>query len=370
MSQKKYRIIVSGGGTGGHIFPAIAIADALKQSGIAEDILFVGAQGRMEMEKVPAAGYAIEGLEIAGIQRSLTLKNLKVPFKIVKSLLRARKIIKKFKPDIAIGVGGYASGPMLFAAASQGVPTVIQEQNSYPGVTNKILSKKAQKIFVAYSGMESFFPKDKIIHTGNPVRSVIANSLPSKEESCEYFGLDPKKLVVLSFGGSLGALTLNDSIEQSLSQFAEKDIQLIWQTGSYYHKNIHDKWENSTPNGVKIVEFLQNMHYAYGAADLIISRAGALSISELCIVGKPTILVPSPNVSEDHQTKNAMALVEKQAAIYVKDSEARNTLGQVIFDTLKDTQLLDSLSKNIKALAKPTATESIVESIKNLLNKA
>lgn len=368
--QRKYKIIISGGGTGGHIFPAIAIADALSKSGLVSEILFVGAIGRMEMEKVPAAGYSIEGLDIVGIQRSLTLKNLKVPVKIIKSLIHARRIVKNFQPDIAIGVGGYASGPVLFAASSKGIPTIIQEQNSYPGITNKILCKKADKIFVAYPNMEQFFPSNKIIYSGNPVRDSIVNSLPSKEESCQFFGLDPQKPVVLSFGGSLGALTLNDSIEKALPQFEENDTQLIWQTGSYYYNKIINNWKDGTPKGVQIHQFIKEMHYAYGAADLIISRAGALSISELCIVGKPTILVPSPNVSEDHQTKNAMALVDAEAAILVKDNESRATLSQVIFDTLKNQKSLQNLAINIKSLAKPEATNTIVQSIEKLLQQS
>lgn len=368
-AQKKYRIIISGGGTGGHIFPAIAIADGLRDSGLAEEILFVGAKGRMEMEKVPAAGYKIEGLEIAGFQRSLSAQNLKFPFKVIKSLLHARKIVKDFNPDIAIGVGGYASGPLLFAASVNGVPTVIQEQNSYPGVTNKILSKRAKKICVAYPNMQQFFPEDKIVYTGNPVRSIITQSLPSREESCKFFGLNPEKPVILSFGGSLGALTLNDSIENSVLKFAEKDIQVIWQTGSYYYQRIHDAWKDKTPDGIKIHEFLKEMQYAYGAADIIISRAGALSISELCIVGKPTILVPSPNVAEDHQTKNAMALVNENAAILVKDNEARNALYQTAIDTLQHPELLKSLSANIRTLAKAEATKTIVQTIQQLLTK-
>jgi len=368
--QGKYKIIISGGGTGGHIFPAIAIADALSKSGLVKEILFVGALGRMEMEKVPAAGYQIEGLDIVGIQRSLTLKNLKVPVKIIKSLIHARRIVKNFQPDIAIGVGGYASGPVLFAASSKGVPTIIQEQNSYPGITNKILSKKAHKVFVAYPNMDQFFPIDKIIYSGNPVRDSILNNLPTKEESCKFFGLDPQKPVVLSFGGSLGALTLNDSIENALPQFESNNTQLIWQTGSYYYNKIVEKWKEKTPKGIQIHQFIKEMNYAYGAADLIISRAGALSISELCIVGKPIILIPSPNVSEDHQTKNAMALVHADAAILVKDNESRSVLSQTIFDTLEDKSKLQKLSKNIKTLAKPEATNTIVQSIENILNKS
>jgi len=365
--DRTYKIIISGGGTGGHIFPAIAIADGLRDSELPVEILFVGAKGRMEMEKVPAAGYKIEGLEISGFQRSLSLQNLSFPFKVLRSLQHARQIIKTFQPDIAIGVGGYASGPLLFAAASKGVPTVIQEQNSYPGVTNKILSKRAKRIFVAYPDMEKFFPADKIVYSGNPVRTAITAPLPGKEESCRFFGLDPSKPVVLSFGGSLGALTLNDSIEQGIGKFHQANIQVIWQTGSYYYKGITGRWKDRVPAGILIKEFLKEMHYAYGAADLIISRAGALSISELCIVGKPTILVPSPNVAEDHQIKNAMALVNHQAAILVKDAEARTVLCDSAIETLKQPELLRQLSTQIKTLGKADATATIVNNIINIL---
>lgn len=366
-THNKYRIIISGGGTGGHIFPAIAIADGLRESGLVDEILFVGAKGRMEMEKVPAAGYQIEGLEISGFQRSLSAQNLKFPFKVVKSLLHARKIVKDFKPDLAIGVGGYASGPLLFAAATAGVPTVIQEQNSYPGITNKILAKRAKRIFVAYPNMEQFFKSEKIVYSGNPVRSIITKELPSREESCKYFGLDPHKKIVLSFGGSLGALTLNDSIEGGLQKFEENDIQVIWQTGSYYYNKLNSKWEGHLPQGIQMHEFLREMQYAYGAADVIISRAGALSISELCIVGKPTVFVPSPNVAEDHQTKNAMALVQKDAAILVKDVEARQILCDEVLQLLSQPEKMFQLGQNIQQLAKPMATTTIVQSIQQLL---
>ncbi|MCO5232590.1 MAG: undecaprenyldiphospho-muramoylpentapeptide beta-N-acetylglucosaminyltransferase [Chitinophagales bacterium] len=368
-ANPKYKIIISGGGTGGHIFPAIAIADGLRDMGIAKEILFVGALGKMEMEKVPNAGYQIEGLEISGLQRSLSLQNLKFPLKVIKSLLKARKIIKNFQPDLAIGVGGYASGPLIFAAALSGVPTIIQEQNSYPGITNKILAKKAKNIFVAYPNMDQFFASDKIIYSGNPIRSAIIQNLPSREESCKYFGLDPSQPIILSFGGSLGAKTLNDSLELGINAFAEKGIQVIWQTGSYYYQNIHEKWGSQLPKGIKILEFLKEMQYAYAAADLIISRAGALSISELCIVGKPTILIPSPNVAEDHQTKNAMALVNKGAAVLVKDSEAREKLISTVFEILNQPLKMKELSEQIKTLGKPEATPTIVHAIQQILSK-
>jgi UDP-N-acetylglucosamine--N-acetylmuramyl-(pentapeptide) pyrophosphoryl-undecaprenol N-acetylglucosamine transferase len=370
MSQPAtYKVIISGGGTGGHIFPAIAIADGLRQSGLSVEILFVGAKGRMEMEKVPAAGYSIKGLDIAGFQRSMSAKNLSFPFKVIRSLLDARRIIADFQPHLAIGVGGYASGPLLFAAGWMGVPTLIQEQNSYPGVTNKILAGRAQKICVAYPGMEQFFPAEKIVYAGNPVRSAIAAQLPSKEESCAHFGLDPKKPVVLSFGGSLGALTLNSGLEAGVKKLADAGIQCIWQTGSFYYKSLQAKWQNQLPAGVQMHEFLKEMHFAYGAADVIISRAGALSISELCLVAKAVILVPSPNVAEDHQTKNAMALVNRDAAIMIKDSEARHDLVDTAIELIRQPERCASLGANIRRMAKPDATHEIVEEILNILQR-
>lgn len=365
--NKTYHIIISGGGTGGHIFPALAIADGLKASGLPVEILFVGAEGRMEMEKVPAAGYPIEGLEISGIQRSMTIKNLNVPVKIIKSLLKAKSIINNFKPDIAIGVGGYASGPMLFAASLAGVPTVIQEQNSYPGVTNKILAKRAKKIFVAYSGMEKFFPADKLVLAGNPVRSLISGGLPSKAEACKFFGLDESKPVIFSFGGSLGARTINQSIEKNLDAIKDSGTQLIWQTGKAYYSQISQKLEGSDWSGLKVMEFLKEMHYAFAAADVIISRAGALSIAELCLVGKPVILVPSPNVSEDHQTKNAMALVNNGAAILVTDKDAPEKLIHTALNLLKDESQRKSLSSQIITMGMSNATDTIVKGITEIL---
>jgi UDP-N-acetylglucosamine--N-acetylmuramyl-(pentapeptide) pyrophosphoryl-undecaprenol N-acetylglucosamine transferase len=365
--KKAYHIIISGGGTGGHIFPALAIADGLKASGLPVEILFVGAEGRMEMEKVPAAGYPIEGLEISGIQRSLTTKNFAVPFKIVKSLLKAKSIINNFKPDIAIGVGGYASGPMLFAASLSGVPTVIQEQNSYPGVTNKILAKRAKMIFVAYEGMQKFFPADKLVLAGNPVRALIAGNLPTKEEACNFFGLDVSKPVIFSFGGSLGARTINQSIEKHLDVIKDSGAQLIWQTGKAYFNQINQKLDENDWSGLKVMEFLKEMHFAFAAADVIISRAGALSIAELCLVGKPVILVPSPNVSEDHQTKNAMALVNNGAAILVTDKDAQELLIPTALDLLKNESQRNSLSIKIKQMAIADATDTIVKNISQIL---
>jgi UDP-N-acetylglucosamine--N-acetylmuramyl-(pentapeptide) pyrophosphoryl-undecaprenol N-acetylglucosamine transferase len=365
--KKTYHIIISGGGTGGHIFPALAIADGLKASGLPVEILFVGAEGRMEMEKVPAAGYPIEGLEISGLQRSLTTKNLAIPFKIVRSLLKAKSIVNKFKPDIAIGVGGYASGPMLFAASLSGVPTVIQEQNSYPGVTNKILAKRAKMIFVAYEGMQKFFPADKLVLAGNPVRALIAGNLPTKEEACNFFGLDVSKPVIFSFGGSLGARTINQSIEKHLDVIKDSGAQLIWQTGKAYFNQINQKLDENDWSGLKVMEFLKEMHFAFAAADVIISRAGALSIAELCLVGKPVILVPSPNVSEDHQTKNAMALVNNGAAILVTDKDAQELLIPTALDLLKNESQRNSLSIKIKQMAIADATDTIVKNISQIL---
>lgn len=362
-----YKVIISGGGTGGHIFPAIAIADGLKASGLPVDILFVGAKGRMEMEKVPAAGYRIEGLDIAGFQRSLSAKNLSFPFKVLKSLLDARDIITRFQPDIAVGVGGYASGPTLFAASLKGIPTVIQEQNSYPGITNKILSRKARKICVAYPGMERFFPADKMVYTGNPVRETIARELPSKHEACQFYGLDPSKPVILSFGGSLGARTLNVSVEASLQRWVQEGAQLLWQTGSFYYNDIYTRWKEQLPAGVRIMEFIREMHMAYAAADVIISRAGALSISELCIVGKATVLVPSPNVAEDHQTKNARALTDKGAALMLTDEEAPERLAEAVSKLLKDERQRTEMGQAIRQFAKPNATRDIVAEIINIM---
>jgi UDP-N-acetylglucosamine--N-acetylmuramyl-(pentapeptide) pyrophosphoryl-undecaprenol N-acetylglucosamine transferase len=367
--EKTYKIIISGGGTGGHIFPAIAIADGLRDSGLPVEILFVGARGRMEMEKVPAAGYPIEGLDIAGFQRSFSAKNLSFPFKVMKSLLDARAIVARFKPDIAVGVGGYASGSLLFAASMKGVPTLIQEQNSYPGITNKILSKRASKICVAYPGMEKYFPADKIVYTGNPVRSVITHDLPSKEEACAFYGLDASKPVVLSFGGSLGAKTLNMAVEKSLTGWTESGAQVIWQTGSYYYKEISERWKDKTPQGVKILEFIREMHMAYAAADVIISRAGALSISELCIVGKATVLIPSPNVAEDHQTKNAKALTDYGAALMLTDINAPVQLAGLVTDLLSDEEKRSAMSNAIKGFAKREATKAIVEEIIKIIPK-
>lgn len=362
---KTYKFIIAGGGTGGHIFPAVAIADALKQHLPDSEILFVGASGRMEMEKVPQAGYKIIGLEVVGLQRSLTLKNLLFPFKLLKSLFQAFKVVRNFKPDACIGVGGYASGPVLFIATLLGIKIYIQEQNSYPGITNKILSKFARKIFVAYDNLNGFFRPEKIVLTGNPVRKDISGVLPAKEDALQFFGLQEDKKTILVIGGSLGARTINEAIEKNLDVFTNNGIQLLWQTGKIYYDGILDRTKGKDTAAVKIHQFIREMNMAYSAADMIISRAGALSISELCIVGKPVILIPSPNVSEDHQTKNAMALVNKHAAVLMKDNEAKEKLGDVVSDFIKDEQRLHEFASNIRKLAKTNAANEIVEEIIN-----
>ncbi len=361
------KVIISGGGTGGHIFPAIAIANAIKEMDATADILFIGAKGRMEMEKVPAAGYPIKGLWISGLQRSLTLKNLSFPFKVISSMWNARKIIKAFKPDVVVGVGGYASGPTLRVAASRGIPTVIQEQNSYPGITNKMLAKKVAKICVAYDNMERFFPKEKIILTGNPLRQDIVNLENKKDEAAVFFGLQKDKKTVLVIGGSLGARTINESIEKNLQFFKNENVQLIWQTGKGYYAQAKNAVEALQDNGIKAFDFISKMDYAYSLADCIISRAGAISISELCVVGKPAILIPSPNVAEDHQTKNAMALVQKDAAVLVTDISARETLGTALQNLMTDEAKQKVLSKNIKQLAITDSARRIANEIFKLV---
>jgi UDP-N-acetylglucosamine--N-acetylmuramyl-(pentapeptide) pyrophosphoryl-undecaprenol N-acetylglucosamine transferase len=362
------RIIISGGGTGGHIFPAVSIANAIKELCPEAKILFVGAMGRMEMQRVPAAGYEIKGLPIQGFDRKNLLKNIKVLYKIWKSQRMARKIIKDFKPMVAVGVGGYASGPTLNMAAAKGIPCLIQEQNSYAGVTNKLLAKKAAKICVAYEGMERFFPKAKIMLTGNPVRQQLLNTTVSKEEAVKSLGLDPKKKVVLIVGGSLGARTLNESVLQHLNLIANSEAQFVWQTGKYYSAEIQERLKGTTMHNLKVTDFITDMGTAYKAADLVISRAGAGSISEFCLLGKPVILVPSPNVAEDHQTKNALALVHKEAALYVKDAEAPKVLLPMAVDVVMDTSKLKSLSENILKLALPASAEIIAKEVIKLAN--
>lgn len=363
------RIIISGGGTGGHIFPAIAIANALKAKLPDTEILFVGAEGRMEMEKVPAAGYKIVGLWISGFQRKLSMKNFLVPFKIIASMLKASRIIKEFKPDAVVGVGGYASGPMLQTAVRKKIPTLIQEQNSFPGITNKILAKKVDKICVAYNGMEKYFPKEKLIITGNPVRQDITDLQQKKSEACIFFGISPERKTLLVIGGSLGALTINESIAGCLKLLAENNIQIVWQTGKSYYETAQ-QIVNSSPNGGGWTgAFITRMDFAYSIADMVVSRAGAISVSELCIAGKAAILVPSPNVAEDHQTKNAMALVNQNAALLVKDSEARAVLGKKIMELMNDAMLRNSLEKNISRFAKKDSASVIADEVIALAEK-
>lgn len=364
MKKDKYRILISGGGTGGHIFPALSIANALKERLDAE-ILFVGADNRMEMERVPAAGYEIKGLPVAGFDRKNILKNISVLLKLRKSIAMARRIVKDFKPDIAIGVGGYCSGPTLKAAQKAGVPTLLQEQNSYAGVTNKLLAKKAKKICVAYPGLERFFPADKIVLTGNPVRKDILKSSMTTEKARERFGLNPKLPTVLVVGGSLGALTLNESLESGIKRLNDEGIQVIWQTG----KNFGERGATAAKNlkGIVVTKFISDMAAAYAAADVVVSRAGAGSISELELLGKPSILVPSPNVAEDHQTKNARALSDKGAAILVTDAESRGKLIDEIISLIHDKERMQDMSKEIRKLALPDSDEKIVDEIVKIL---
>ncbi|MDR1594856.1 MAG: undecaprenyldiphospho-muramoylpentapeptide beta-N-acetylglucosaminyltransferase [Prevotellaceae bacterium] len=361
------KVIISGGGTGGHIFPAISIANALKEKDNSVAILFVGAEGRMEMEKVPASGYDIVGLPVAGLQRRLTVKNLSFPFKLLKSLNKAATVIRNFQPDVVVGVGGYASAPALWQAQRMGIPTLIQEQNSYAGLTNKLLAKKAAAVCVAYQGMERFFPEKKIHYTGNPVRQDLFGLNEIRNEATKFFGFDSEKPVVLALGGSLGARTINESVAGSLDKFANNNIRLIWQTGKHYFATASKLAENYPD--VKVFDFIYKMNYAYSAADIIISRAGAGTISELCIVGKPTVLIPSPNVAEDHQTKNAMALVNRNAAIMIKDEDAKNKLTATVIELINNSSLIDSLSKNISELAMPDAASDIVNRILNIVKK-
>jgi len=363
------RVIISGGGTGGHIFPAISIANALKAMDPTNEILFVGANGRMEMDKVPAAGYKIVGLDIQGINRKQLWKNIFLPFKLMKSLNKAKSIIKDFRPDVAVGVGGFASGPLLMMANKLGVPTVVQEQNSYAGVTNKKVGAKAAKICVAYEGMEQFFPAEKVLLTGNPIRRESIAIEGKRAEALTCFELDPHKKTILVLGGSLGAKTLNESVVAYLHELKEEEVQLIWQCGSFYIEKLQEELAGKLPDNVKMMAFLQRMDYAYAAADLIISRAGAGTISELCVIGKPVILVPSPNVAEDHQTKNAMALVNKEAALLIKDSDAKKDLVPAALNLLKEANHVDQLSENIKKLSKLNADVQIAEEVYKLVNK-
>ena len=359
------RVIISGGGTGGHIFPAVSIANAIRDLRPDAKILFVGALGRMEMQRVPAAGYEIKGLPIQGFDRKHLWKNVVVLYKIWKSQRMARSIIKEFRPQVAVGVGGYASGPTLNKAAAMGIPCLIQEQNSYAGVTNKLLAKTAAKICVAYEGMERFFPQEKIMLTGNPVRQALLDTTASRDDAIRSFGFDPTKKTVLLVGGSLGARTINESVLQHLDLIEKSDVQFIWQTGKYYYADIKSQISDlkSQISNLKVMDFITDMGTAYRAADLVISRAGASSISEFCLIGKPVILVPSPNVAEDHQTKNALALSTRDAAIYVKDSDAPATLLQLAIDTVRNDEKLRSLSENVLKLALPDSANIIAKEV-------
>jgi UDP-N-acetylglucosamine--N-acetylmuramyl-(pentapeptide) pyrophosphoryl-undecaprenol N-acetylglucosamine transferase len=367
---KSKKIIISGGGTGGHIFPAIAIADALRKLDPATEILFVGANGRMEMEKVPAAGYKIIGLDIQGIQRKSVWKNIMFPVKLIKSVIRSLKIIREFNPDAVVGVGGYASGPLLFAASLKDVPYLIQEQNSYAGITNKWLGKKAKKICVAFDGMEKFFPFKKIIKTGNPIRKESVNIAGKHMQALELYKLSAFKKTILVIGGSQGARTINNSIMAGLDKVIAADVQIIWQTGKFYYKGIIEKLGNGPHPDVQINEFLHRMDLAYAAADVIISRAGAGTIAELCVVKKPVILVPSPNVAEDHQTKNAWALVNEHAAIMIADSEAGAALVDTALALLNDKDMRKKLGENIGKMAMPDADEVIAKEVMKLVHSS
>ncbi len=358
-----HKFIISGGGTGGHIYPAIAIANELKSRFPKAEFLFVGAQDKMEMQKVPQAGYAIKGLWIAGLQRKLTLQNLLFPVKLISSLWKSRAIINSFKPDVVIGTGGFASGPLLQMANSLNIPTLIQEQNSYPGITNKLLSKKANKICVAYENLDRFFPNDKMILTGNPVRQDLISIDSKRAEAIKYFNLDPAKKTLLILGGSLGARRVNQLIEKELDFFASQNVQIIWQCGKFYL----DEYKKYDSNKVQVLAFIDRMDLVYAAADFVISRAGASSVSELSIVGKPVLFIPSPNVAEDHQTKNAKSIVDKKGALMIKESELDENFSSVFSDLVTNENLQKQLSENIKKLAKVNATNDIVDEIVKLI---
>ncbi len=362
--SKKLNILLSGGGTGGHIYPAIAIADEIKCRYENASFLFVGANNRMEMEKVPQAGYPIKGLWISGIQRRLTIDNLMFPLKLISSCWSAYKIIKKFKPKVVIGTGGFASGPTLLVANLLGIPSLIQEQNSYPGITNKLAASKTNKICVAYDGMEKYFPADKIIKTGNPVRSDLIDFESTKAEALKFFNLNPAKKTLLVLGGSLGARVINLLVEKNLDFFKENNVQIIWQTGKLYFEE-YKKYD--LLDGVQTYAFLNKMNFAYAASDFIISRAGASSISELCIVGKPTLFIPSPNVAEDHQTKNAKSIVNKNAALMISEKEL-DGFQDIFLSVLNNKSKQDSLSSNLLKLAQPNATKDIVNEIEKIIN--
>ncbi len=366
--MKLHRVIISGGGTGGHIFPAIAIADEIKMRNPKAEILFIGAIGKMEMEKVPNAGYTIEGLNIVGFQRKISFSNFLLPFKIAKSLLKARSIIREFKPQAVVGVGGYASGPTLQAATMLKLPTLVQEQNSFPGKTNKLLSSKVKVICTAYEGLERFFPKEKIRLTGNPVRHEMVTIGGKREEAINHYGFNSAKKTILIIGGSLGARTLNNALVGNLKVIMDQeDVQILWQCGKLYFEQMLETMNQNIFDSVKLVQFIERMDLAYAAADIIISRAGAISVSELCLIGKPVVLVPSPNVAEDHQTKNAMALVNKNAAVLVKDSDANEHLFSTVFELLKNESRMQEYRSEIKKLARPNATVDIVNELEKIV---
>jgi UDP-N-acetylglucosamine--N-acetylmuramyl-(pentapeptide) pyrophosphoryl-undecaprenol N-acetylglucosamine transferase len=357
------KFIISGGGTGGHIFPALAIANEIRKRDPEAKILFVGALGRMEMERIPAAGYPIIGLPVQGLQRKFGFKNLVVAYKLVISLVKAGKILKSFKPDMVIGVGGYASGPLLKVAARRKIPTLIQEQNSYAGITNRLLAKKARAICVAYEGMEKYFPAEKIVLTGNPVREEVLNTTVKKSQAAEFFGLPAGKPVLLVLGGSLGARTINESLLAHVGVFGTANVHVLWQTGKHYYEQLQDDSQLKGNTHIKTVDFINRMDLAYALADVIISRAGAGTISELCLLGKPVILVPSPNVAEDHQTRNAMALVQHNAALMIPDREARAKLVDTALQLLKDEVLKTALGRNCRQMGIEGSASKIVDEI-------
>ncbi|MBL4593559.1 MAG: undecaprenyldiphospho-muramoylpentapeptide beta-N-acetylglucosaminyltransferase [Flavobacteriales bacterium] len=367
MSQ--FKVIVSGGGTGGHIFPAIAIANAIKEKYPDTKILFVGALGRMEMEKVPAAGYEIIGLPIMGLQRRLTLQNLKFPFKLLASMRKAKKIVEDFKPDVVVGVGGYASGPLLKAATKLGVPALVQEQNSYPGITNKLLASKVQKICVAYDNMDRFFPKEKLMLTGNPVRQDIKNLAAKRVRGIEHFGLDSSKKIVLVVGGSLGARTINHAIDAGVKELAKNDIQLVWQTGKLYVDEAAKTVAKYEGKGMITMPFISKMDYAYAIADVVVSRAGAMSVSELSIAAKPTIFIPLPSAAEDHQTKNAMALVNHNAALLVKDADAKEKLIPTLIELINNEQEQQKIANNVAKMAFKDSANIIANEVIKLIKR-
>ena len=365
-TNRSLRVIISGGGTGGHIYPAIAIANALQKLDNSIEILFVGAEGRMEMQKIPEAGFKIIGLPISGIQRRLTLKNLTFPFKLWSSIQKAKRILSEFRPQVVVGVGGYASGPLLYAATRAGIPALIQEQNGYAGLANKWLADKVQKICVAYENMDRYFPKEKLVLSGNPVRGDLKHANSKRREALTFYRLDGERPIILVIGGSLGARTINQSVLAKLGLLRQDGIQLIWQTGKFYYQDIRKQLENTDQSDIRLCEFIREMSLAYAAADVVISRAGALSIAELCLVQKPTILVPSPNVAEDHQTKNAMALVQRQAAVLVRDDQAMDMLVNEAVKLVSDRQRRMKLSINIGKMARPNAADDIASEVLKL----